>query len=486
MARSTQDPVVVGSKSKSTTRTGINTILPPELLAMAFSFPFTEAVDAVSFETPGGPDEAEVQKHFRQHPLWNAALVSRAWYAVIKDTPRFWTFVAVGFTPLAGPSASTSDSRATATSHSPHRKERLRGIEILLERSGHLPLTVVLCPENIQDLLSISQALHKHFDRLKILSLVASDNLKPRRRGRRHMPSRTTLDQALGLITGSMPNLKLLSISRCLKPIMYGIAGRVMSVHREVDSPELESLSCHTHLIIPESPTQLSSLLLTEVDLDPFGRRSIELPLLVDLRIQYCNPGAILSTFLTPSLQRLVVEKGANSSLPAQLPRYDSLRELQWLDTGEDPVFVMLSRLCPNLKRYFNYIKADKVEDDITRAEGLDFNFPPMIFSAFGRDPLGGVNAYRHWPMLEEVSLDGASCDQVAKLIKAVPSIRRVRILQDLILYSPSCDEDASEEEAEREKLAMLRGKVEIAIGGEPWGNESPRDKMPHDGAVTL
>ncbi|KAG9047430.1 hypothetical protein FS837_002286, partial [Tulasnella sp. UAMH 9824] len=267
MAHSTNALAAVNLESESTLPAGINSILTLELLALAFSFPVNDAVDAISFNAHGGPDAVEVQRRFRQHPLWNASLVCRSWYAIIKDTPSFWKFVALGFTPPAGPSASTSDSPATATSRSPHRKERLAGIEILPERSGRLPLTVVLCPDNIQDLPSISQSIPKHFDRLEVLSLVASDKLEPHRRGHRQTPSPTTLDQALGLITGPMPKLKLLSIYGCLKPLMDVIEGRLMSVHREVDAPELETISCHTHLITPSSPTRLFSLSLIDIDL---------------------------------------------------------------------------------------------------------------------------------------------------------------------------------------------------------------------------
>ncbi|KAG8919110.1 hypothetical protein FRC00_011728 [Tulasnella sp. 408] len=372
MAHSTNAPAAANLESKSTLSwAGINSILPPELLALAFSFPVADAVDAISFKSPGGPDEAEVQRQFARHPLWNASLVCRAWHAIIKDTPRFWAFVAVGFTSPAGPSARTINPPATATSPSPHRKERLRGIEILLERSGRLPLTVVLCPENINDLLSISQAIHKHFDRLEILSLVSSDNLEPRRRCRRRAPSRTSLDQAFGLITGPMPNLKLFSISSCLKPLMYGMAGRMMSVHREVDAPRLETISCHTHLITPSSPTRLSSLSLIAVDLDQPEQHSVELPHLVDLRIENCKAGPILSTLVIPSLRCLVVGDWEIYDWPAQLPRYHSLQELQWSHTDEHPVFAMLCGLCPNLKRYLNYIEEDSIEKDIEMADDV-------------------------------------------------------------------------------------------------------------------
>ncbi|KAG9047427.1 hypothetical protein FS837_002283 [Tulasnella sp. UAMH 9824] len=461
MAHPTAAPVVVKLESKSTLKAGINSVLPPELLALAFSFPFNDAVDAISFNAHGGPDEAEVQKRFRQHPLWNASLVCRAWYGIIKNTPRFWTFVAVGFTSLPGPSESTGDP---PTSHLPHPKERLRAVEVLLERSGSLPLTVVLGPENILDLSSISQALHKHFDRLEILSLVASDKLEPRRQ----TPPQTTLDQALELLAGPMPKLKFLSISRSFPTIMYGIADIVTSVHRKMDAPQLETISCHAHLIIPSSPTRLSSLSLIQIDIDQGGQSSVELPHLVDLRIEKSKPGAILSTLIIPSLRRLVVKAVSDySNIPAQLPRHNSLQELQWFENGYDPVFAMLCRVCPNLKRYLNYIEEDSIEKDIENADKFfsPMRLPLMILTVFDQDVLGGVNTYRHWPILEEVLLDRASCDVIAMFIRTVPSIKRVRVLRD-----PSEFYGLNFQEGERHTLAVLQGKVEIAIREEPWG----------------
>ncbi|KAG8932869.1 hypothetical protein FRC00_013979 [Tulasnella sp. 408] len=467
MAHCTNAPAAVNLESKSTLSwAGINSILPPELLALAFSFTVTHAVDAISFKSPGGPDEAEVQRRFGRHPLWNASLVCRAWHAIIKDTPSFWAFVAVGFTSPAGPSASRSDPPpATATSRSPHRDERLTGIEILLERSGRLPLTIVLCPENIQDLLNVSQAIHKHSDRLEILGLAASYRLEPPRPGRRVVPSGITLDQALGLLAGPLPKLKLLSISSCLEPLINGIAGHRMSLHCAVDAPELETMLCHTHLITPSSPTRLSSLSLIEVNLEQRGLHSVKLPHLVNLRIKNCRVLTILSTLIIPSVRRLAVDNWLIDNAPAHLPHYNSLQELQWSDHGDDPVFVMLCRLCPNLKRYLNYVEEDSIEKDVEQAYKPHARAQsPTILTVFDVDVRRGVDTYRHWPILEEVSLGRASCDHVAMLIRAVPSIKRVRVLRDPVLSGSSNDQ-----EGERDKLAVLREKVEMAIRAEPW-----------------
>ncbi|KAG9047429.1 hypothetical protein FS837_002285 [Tulasnella sp. UAMH 9824] len=482
MAYSTGAPAEVESKSKSTIRTSINTILPPELLALAFSFLVSDAVDAISFKSLWGPDGAEVQRRFSQHPLWNASLVCRAWYKIIKETPRFWAFVAIGVMPysrlFSDPFSHASYFPKMATPRVPRTKVNTNGIETLLERSGRLPLTVVMCPENIQDFGSVSEAIQKHFDRLEILSLIAEDNRPGPWPDGFRIPTRTTVHQVSGLLARSMPSLKVLSVAGCLKPLADRRSGRSTGIQKDVEAPELETLSCHTHIIFPESPTRLSSLSLTRVDIDELGRRSVELPNLVDLKIENCDVGSILSSFVIPSLRRLVVGKwGWDSrnirSTPAQLPRYDSLEELQWHDIGEDPVFVQLCRLCLNLKRYCNYIEGDSIQKVVKELDHIAFgeDIPrPMIFTVFDEDVLGGANAYRHWPVLEEVSLIDASRDHVATLIKAVPSIKRVRVLRDRGQFY----------RRKRDKLAELWGKVEIAIRDKPWesasrGNETPR-----------
>ncbi|KAG8909180.1 hypothetical protein FRC01_007092, partial [Tulasnella sp. 417] len=360
MAHPAGVPVPLDSISTSTARAGINSTLPPELLALAFSFLVNEALDAISFKSPRGPDQAEVQRRFRQHPLSKPSLVCRAWYTIVKETPKFWAFVAVGL----GPPAWSLTKAATSS----RRQDQSKKIKSPLERSGRLPLTIVIYLHYVQSFDSLSRAIHKHFDRLETLSLILSDSPPLGGIGPRSMQIRTTVQQALSLLPLRMPGLKLLSITGCLKPLVYGIGGRLPGVEKAVDAPQLETLSCHTHLIIPQSPTRLLSLSLNRVDLDQPGRRSVELPHLVELRIEDCKAGAILSTFLTPSLRRLFVESWEISGAPVQLPRYDNLQELQWMDTGADPVFVTLFRRCPNLKRYLNYIEADDIEKDTKAA----------------------------------------------------------------------------------------------------------------------
>ncbi|KAG8913740.1 hypothetical protein FRC01_004406, partial [Tulasnella sp. 417] len=218
-------PSPLGSISTSDTRADINRTLPPELLALAFSFLVTEAVNAISFKSPKGPDKAEVQRRFSQHPLSKPSLVCRTWYTIVKETPRFWAFVAIG---LSSPARSLTEAATSS-----RRQDQSKKIESLLERSGRLPLTIVIYLQNIQDFDRLSRAINKHFDRLETLSLIQS-GFPPGDIGPRPMMQiRTTIQQALSLLPLRMPSLKLLSITGCLKPLVYGIGGRLMAVEKE-------------------------------------------------------------------------------------------------------------------------------------------------------------------------------------------------------------------------------------------------------------
>ncbi|KAG8946784.1 hypothetical protein FRC04_011440 [Tulasnella sp. 424] len=430
-------------------RSNINSLLPPELLALAFSFVMFDAREEISFGFLGKPDAEQLRRQFSQSPLLNASLVCRAWYSVIRDTARFWTFVGIDLKR-----SSATASKKSKPVLSPRSITQSKKAEILLEKSGRLPFSVAICPDHIEDLESINKAIRKHVERLETLYLIPSDEKASIKSGR-SKPPQTPPSQAFKLFFQPLPNLKRLSVDRCLAHIMYGIAGRPLTLQQAVDAPRLESIFCHTHLITPKSPARLASLSLASVQLDHPPQPSMEFPHLVDLRMQDCDPGAILSTFSTPSLKRLIVCNWKKYDAPAQLPRYDSLHELQWLNMGQDPAFVMLCQRCPNLKRYSNYIKGNE--------EGAVLHSPQSVLGVVDDGMARGVDTSSMWPMLEEVLLGRASCDEVAMLLTAVPSIKRVRVLY------PVKRDDEDDHEQEMEKLAMLRHKVDVAIRREPW-----------------
>lgn len=452
MRSNSSKPLSAVSSPQPNMRSNINSLLPPELLALAFSFVMFDAREEISFGFLGKPDAEQLRRQFSQSPLLNASLVCRAWYGVIKDTARFWTFVGIDLKR-----SSATASKESKPVPSPRSITQSKKAEILLAKSGRLPFSVAICPDHIEDLESINRAIRKHVERLETLYLIPSDAKASIKSGHSRAPQ-TPPSQAFKLFFQPLPNLKRLSVDRCLAHSMYGIAGRPRTLRQAVDAPRLESIFCHTHLITPKSPARLASLSLASVQLNHPQQPSMEFPHLVDLRMQDCDPGAILSTFSTPSLKRLIVCNWKKYNAPAELPRYDSIHELQWFDMGQDPVFGMLCQRCPNLKRYSSYIEGDEESLVITEDDP-----PPSVLGVVDDGMARGVDTSRMWPMLEEVLLSSASCDEVATLLTAVPSIKRVRVLY------PVEQDDDDDQEQEMEKLAMLRQKVDVAIMREPW-----------------
>ncbi|KAG8924782.1 hypothetical protein FRC01_011061 [Tulasnella sp. 417] len=96
----------------------------------------------------------------------------------------------------------------------------------------------------------------------------------------------------------------------------------------------------------------------------PVDGLRVELEQLVELRITDCDPGAVLSTFSTPILGKLVLDNKRRSYvLPESLPEHQHLKELQWNDVGQDPTFTRFLSLCPNVTVYADYVVG--LEDDI-------------------------------------------------------------------------------------------------------------------------
>ncbi|KAG8971960.1 hypothetical protein FRC05_010495 [Tulasnella sp. 425] len=288
-------PPSAASSPQPNLRSNINSLFPPELLALAFSFIVFDAREEISFEFLGGPDAEQLWRQFSQSPLLNASLVCRAWY-----TLSLWTFVGID---LKWSSAIASEGSEIVPS--PRSIIQSKKAEILLEKGGRLPISVAICPDHIEDLESINQEIHKHLERLETLYLIPSDKKLSMKYG----PSRSNLhqtppSQAFKLFSQPMPNLKRLSVDACFAPIVYGRnPSRLLTIRQAVDAPRLESIFCRTHLVTPSSPTRLASLSLASVQLDRSQQPSMEFPHLIDLRIQRCDPGAILSTFSAPSLK---------------------------------------------------------------------------------------------------------------------------------------------------------------------------------------
>ncbi|KIO20975.1 hypothetical protein M407DRAFT_29360 [Tulasnella calospora MUT 4182] len=92
---------------------------------------------------------------------------------------------------------------------------------------------------------------------------------------------------------------------------------------------------------------------------------------------------------------------------------------------------------------------------------------PATILSLLPRESGGnhGSSTYS-WPKLEEILLDVGQCDDISVLIDAIPSLKRIRILQN---FTTRSDEEARLRETGL--LPSLRKMVDIAFWLDPWGS---------------
>ncbi|KAG8946376.1 hypothetical protein FRC00_009631 [Tulasnella sp. 408] len=409
----------------------INEVIPPELLLLILDQVYVEAIDSISL----APSTAPPLNH---HPLLNTMLVCRSWHQMIMSTPVFWTFVWIG----AG---------------TPPRDVEGKRLRAALERSGQLPLSVMMAPERIERLIhfpNVQEALEDHLQRVEAFSFVRME------RKRQNIPSGRDIELLLG---HPLPSLKRLNVDRF--KISYTGYWWSDQLRITIDSPQLEELSCHYHFIIPQSPLHLTSISLSSVDspTDSFTPKNIDLPLLLDLRLTKCNVATLLSAFVTPSLRRLFVdENGWRISTAPSLRPYPKLEELQWNDEGPDPTFSALLPLCPNLIRYSKYQVGGEENPGFQEIET-----PATILGVLAHE--SGDNhgpSASSWPKLEEVLLDAGKCDDVFALLDAIPSIKRVRILQSSTERS---DEETQKREADL--FLSLRKLVDIVFGLDSWGS---------------
>ncbi|KAG8895583.1 hypothetical protein FRC00_007259 [Tulasnella sp. 408] len=364
-------------------------------------------------------------------------LVCRSWHQLVIGTPAFWTFLWIG----AG---------------TPPRDVEGKQLRAVLERSSQLPLSVMLAPERIERLIhfpNVQEALGDHLKRVETFSLVRME------RKRQNIPS--TRDIEL-LLRHPLPSLKRLNVDRFkISYTGYSWSDRLRIT---IDSPQLEELSCHYHFIIPQSPLHLISISLCSVDspTDSLTPKSIDFPLLLDLRLTTCDVATLLPAFITPSLRRLFIDENVQRipTAPSLRP-YPTLEELRWSDEGPDPTFSALLPLCPNLIRYSNYQIGDEDSEEF-----WEIDTPMTLLDALSHQSEDNHGpSTSSWPKLEEVLLDVGKCDDVFALLDAIPSIKRVRILRSLT--------EGSEKEAEQREASLLqslRKRVDIVFGQDPWG----------------
>ncbi|KAG9051180.1 hypothetical protein FS837_011295 [Tulasnella sp. UAMH 9824] len=401
MTRETPDcaPVVIP-------RPSINNILPPELLISVFDVMYLDTIASISFPPQQPPVDC--------HPLLE---VMREWAAPIGHENEH--------------SREVGHCKAGA-------------------RSGTPPLTVTIAPERLVDFPRVVECLDRAVYRLDTLNIIPMYDIP-----------QGWCSHVGNLFERSFPTLQRLSVGNF---VTYAYP-RSLPLEISVNAPELQNLSCRFHLVTPLSPHLLTSLSLTAIevyDLEQFlSSGCIQLPRLLDLRLDVSSDaGQFLSTFSTPSLQKLtVLEETPSVADPRPLSQYPLLEELQWSDTGYTPTLPMVLARCPNLIRFANYLA---VEED-----SVDFQLvsaPATIVSLLenNADPQRVLRDMM--PKLEEVRLAIATCEEIDALVEGIPSIKRIRILK-----SGRESEEWEDLQAKTQLLSSLAEKVEFTFGVDLW-----------------
>ncbi|KAG8954838.1 hypothetical protein FRC04_010320 [Tulasnella sp. 424] len=437
-----------GSSDAAASQININTILPLELLINIFNILYQDINDSLPFPFPYN----NALQHFCRHPLLDLMLVHRGWYNLVQTTPSYWTDVNIGVTDsIAGGCSGVGRDGI----HSVGMGE-VKELQERLKKSGSLPLHLTVAPGFIPDFGIVLRVLEEHAGRLENLNILSNTSMKA---SSTYDISSEYLVQLLKL---PLPLLKRLQMDDLI--ITHSTPEMDPTLRIDLYAPNLQQLSSHTHFVIPQTPSHLTLLSISSLDLDSirpsFNGSRMELPRLLELRMANCEPGPILSALLTPALQVLIFQPDyAPTQVPTELPEYSHLRDLQWFDTGPEPTFELVFRRCPNITRYANYVVGQETE---ARADTL-------VDEATIFKRTGGIDSIKR-PRLEEVLIDYASCASLSALVDAVPTIRRIRVLRDPIAPPHRLDLDM---EREKESLVELRRKVDIVFRLDPWTNMS-------------
>ncbi|KAG8954841.1 hypothetical protein FRC04_010323 [Tulasnella sp. 424] len=420
----------------------INAILPPELLINIFDILYQDTTESLPFPFPY--DEA--LEHFSRHPLLDLMLVHRGWCNLVQTTPSYWTHTNLGVTDIIARAWRGLSRDAVPWIG----KGEIKEVREQLDKSRSLPLHLTIAPGFISDFSIVPHVLKDHASRLETLIILANA-------ASTGVPIRNASPEYLAqLLKLPLPSLKRLQMDElCVTPPTE----MDLTLRIDLDAPNLHQLSSHSHLIIPQNPSHLTFLSVSNLDLQsieaPFDGSQIELPKLLELRITDCEPGPILSAFLTPTLEVLIFRsEDRPSRSPAELPQYSHLRDLQWSDRGRDPVFKLGFQHCPNLTRYANYAVGQETEANIK----ILINGATILEAE--------ENNSITWPKLEEVMFDCATCANLSVLVDAVPTIRRIRLLRDPIESPLPHNQNL---EREKEILVELRRKVDVVFWLDPW-----------------
>ncbi|KAG8929263.1 hypothetical protein FRC01_004610 [Tulasnella sp. 417] len=427
-----------------TNQININSLFPPELLVDVFDVLHRDAMDSLPFPLPYN----EGIRTFKHHPLSDCMLVCRGWCNLIKTMPTYWTFVAIGALPKVVAGQPQDVVRLLGS-------EDVRDLKGRLKKAGSLPLYVTVAPEYILDFGTVLDILKEHAFQLETINIVKMPDLK------RVTLHHISTEQLLQLFKLPLPSLKRLHIDEF--DLLPSTSATWNSSRVEIDAPQLYHLSWSSDLLIPQSPSHLTSLFISEVDTptlrSTLTHGQVQLSSLIHLRITFSEPGLILSALSTPLLQVLIYySEDASIHIPEELPEYPHLKELQWSDVGPDPTFDLVFRCCPHLARYANYVIGKEEELDVT----LLVNLPTVLTR------LGGTTLIK-WPALEEVLFDCATYAALKALVDVVPTIKRIRTLRDPLASPITLGTDTTRERA---LLSDLEEKADVVIGLDPWASE--------------
>lgn len=425
----------------------INGALPPELLLSVFDFIYTEMTQPLSYPHT----RSEVVAMHSRHALLDVMLVCRAWRNLVVASTRYWTTINVGIREALGHGSSPGGT--SIPGHADYQKE---DTERQLERSGERSIQVNVGMDKIEDVEVVFGLLRNQAHRWQVFNLLTAET---------RMSEEIGQSEFMSLFNLPLPRLTSLHVGRCW--VRMDASERFEGICFQVDAPNLHALSCEVHLALPHSPSRLKFLSLRSVYLGelrpPVGELRVKLEQLSELRITDCNLGAILSAFSTPFLSKLVVDDpvGHDPVPDLSLPQYHHLKELQWRDVGWDQALTNLLPLCPNLVVFANYIvglEADISPDPVYDTATILLEVPKI------RDQLR--EGERLWPSMTEILLDSATSTEIAELVDAVPSIQRVRVLQD-----PTTCRLSMDQERECVLLERVRERVNVALRLEPWSD---------------
>lgn len=428
----------------------INNLLPAEILSLIFLTLYHQASS-----TPFPPLDREQVQELREHPLLGTMLVCRSWYRVVSTTPALWTTVWVGRTkPVESEAAPESETQEKPDPWLERLQDRIK-------RSGQLPLNLLIALDRLVKFDAVVDVLIQDAHRWGSVYLAHED---PAPMFRLATQSFRDVERLLSL---PMPMLKSLSMERFRTPDGT-LTLHTININNPL--PSLERLSCTGHFVTLASAPLLTTITLTDVDMERLQPQPTPGPLefasLTNFSIINSNHVLdILSIFPAPSLRKLITDSSTDvyddqpqKPIPV-FPVLNDLEELQWTDKGGDhQALKHLLGKCPNLRRFSNYVHGLE--------ESIDFDMSATTIPVFltpGSDP-GSSNPHHFCPNLEEVCFDIVDCSQVEKFVSARPQIKLVRLLQN-----PIENPELSGNSDVQQILDRLRTRTNVVLGTGPW-----------------